>query len=412
MPDFKKDYYEKTFGRPWVIIEGVATGKPSKTFFGLFFKRLFRLMLRTESVIIRERYQIWSMKKNWRAVLFVYIAQNIGKLKFALPFFRWLDYHLTPHYFFNEVFNKYQPALIFATDVQNENDICFVREAKKRKIPVVGMVRSWDNLTIHSILQVIPDQLLVWNDILKNEAIRYSGIPENQIPVVGIPHYDRYLKSQKMPRDEFFKKIGANPDKKLIFYAPIGDMYQYENDTDQLVIEMLAKRDENIFVRFPPNDRVSYLDNFSPPPLMFLNRPGMAYDKKITGNRDVTREDDDMLINGLYWSNLIITGPSTIAIEAALFDKPIIMVNLHRKPKSGLLGIYSYGYDHLGYILRSGGVRKVDEVDDFTNWINRYLTDPSLDKEGRTRIVKEQCGGKSDAKASERVAKEFLEKLK
>ncbi len=411
IPNYKKEYFERTFKGTGLLFEGVAVNEPSKTKLGLFFKRLARFMLPTKTVRLYEKYRMLTLKKSLWYRLFFWICQALGYLTFILPLIRFLDEKYSPHHFFNKLLDKYHPDLVVTTDILNENDVCLMQEAKNRKIPIVAVIRSWDNLTAHSIIRIIPDRLLVWSEILKREASFYGGMSKEKITVVGIPHFDRYTSDSMIPRDEFIKKIGADPRKKLVFFTPIGDLYLRHNDTDRYVLDLLSKMDVNILVRFPAWDKVSNMDGFQPPPHMFFDKPGVIHRPNEIGDRDISRKDNEMLINGIYWSDLVITGPSTIAIEAAFFDKPIVLVNFHQTHKKGLDGIFSYQCNHFKYILKSGGVRLVNTADEFIEWTKRYLENPALDQDGRQRIVEEQFGGLNDHHASVRIVNAIIDEL-
>lgn len=411
IPNYKKEYFERTFKGSGLLFEGVAANEPSKTKLGLFFKRLARFMLPTRTVRLYERYRMWTLKKSPLRRLFFWTCQGLGYIPFILPLIRLLDFKYSPHHFFNELFDKYHPDLVVTTDILNENDVCLMQEAKSRKVPIVAIIRSWDNLTAHSLIRVIPNRLLVWNEILKHEAIFYSGVPKEKIAIVGIPHFDRYTPDLMIPRHEFMRKIAADPHKKLIFFTPIGDLYLRRNDTDRYVLDLLSKMDVNILVRFPAWDKVSNMDGFQPPPHMFFDKPGVTHRPNEIGDRDISRKDNEMLINGIYWSDLVITGPSTIAIEAAFFNKPIVLANFHRTSKNGLDGIFSYQCNHFDYILKSSGVRLVNTADEFLEWVRRYLENSTLDQNGRRRIIEEQFGGLNDHQASFRVVKAIMNEL-
>lgn len=411
VPSYKKEYFEKTFGGGNVIVEGVVQNISSRSKRGLVFKRLAHMMLNTDSIRIYQKYRMF-LGKPFAYRIFFKIAQIFGRSLLLLRCIRFLDFHFTPRGFYDDLFNRYKPNMVFATDVENENDIAFLMEAKRRGIKAIGMVRSWDNLTILSLLRFFPDKLLVWNNVLKEEAIRYNGIPAETVEVVGIPQFDRYLTLEKPTKEEFYKKIGGDPKKKLILFTPVGDLYQKDNDTDRLTLDILKEIGENVIVRFPPGDTVSHLESFIKPETMYFDQPGVVYKADRFGDRDLSQSDNDMLINSLYHADIVVTGPSTIAIEAALFDKPIIMVNIHARQKNELEGLYSYKYNHIIRLLAKGGVRIANTADEFRTLVSEYLQDPAKDREGRYKIITEQCAGAPDGHASKRLAKLLLSELK
>ena len=101
---------------------------------------------------------------------------------------------------------KYNPALIFSADVFNDNDVYLLATAKAQNIKTVGMIRSWDNFNTKGVFRVKPDKLIVHNEILKNQAIKWNGLSESDIFISGVPQYDRYINNKRMDREVFLKK--------------------------------------------------------------------------------------------------------------------------------------------------------------------------------------------------------------
>ena len=69
-----------------------------------------------------------------------------------------------------------------------------------------------------------------------------------------------------------------------------------------------------------------------------------------------------------------------------------------------------YRFTHYVNITRQGAVRVAESPEQLVESIGRYLDDPSLDREGRRRIVLEQCQF-LDGHAADRVAAVVSEEL-
>ena len=54
-------------------------------------------------------------------------------------------------------------------------------------------MRSWDNLTNKGLLRDAPDQVLVWNDLQKREAVELHGVRPERVVVTGAPAYDHWF---------------------------------------------------------------------------------------------------------------------------------------------------------------------------------------------------------------------------
>lgn len=412
VPDYKKEFFTKYFGSNGrILIEGVRVNQASRSFLGLLFKRVFQMILRTGSVAIHFKREILP-QKNYIYKLFFATVHFCGRWKLAVKIVRFLDLKFSPGGFFTASFERHRPNLVFSTDIQNENDIAIMQEARRRKIPIVSMVRSWDNLTYLSLLRLIPETIFVASEIMKHEATTYHLVPEQNVTVVGVPHRDRYRTDPKMDRVEFFEKIGADLGRPLIFFTPIGDLNIPNNFTDRYTLEILASLEMNVIARFPPADVVSNLDGFVKPAHMYFDRPGTQLKERDYGRSELTRQDDNFLANSLYHSNVVVTGPSTIAIDASIFDKPVIMTNFQKiKGKDSLGQVLNYEYDNLGYLLKSGGVRVAKDEHQLRKFISMYLANPESGAAGRKRIVND-LSGPEDALASKRVADILLHLLK
>ena len=95
-----------------------------------------------------------------------------------------------------------------------------VRAAKRLGIPVCFPVRSWDNLTNKGLLREPPDQVLVWNDLQKQEAVELHGVPAESVVVTGAPAYDHWFDWQPgLTREEFGAAAGLDPSRPIVLYA-------------------------------------------------------------------------------------------------------------------------------------------------------------------------------------------------
>lgn len=386
VPDYKKKYFEEALGEWDVRVEGVRSYEFSKSFFGLFFKRLSRAILNTDTVCIRMRYKYEIERRRFVYWFFVLPARFLGRFWLFVRLARFLDYALAPRkgYFF-DVFERWRPDLVVSTDANNENDVALLHDARRAGVRTLAVVRSWDNVTNY-LIRSVPDRLIVGNEIMKQEIAGWHGIAPERVSVCGIPYLDHYLKGPSMSRGELFAFFEFDPAKKLILYGPVADYRVRENDTDPYVIELLAQTGENILVRMPPAVPVT-VNQSRYPPNVFFDQSGRTFFHR--GDSELTLEDDERLIAELSYCDLVVSGPGTLNIDASFFDKPIILVNFHPKPKSFLEGIKEYGYTHIRPILASGGVRMASSTEELFRLIEWYFQDPSRDRAGRQRIVQE-----------------------
>ncbi|MBI4992211.1 MAG: CDP-glycerol glycerophosphotransferase family protein [Candidatus Harrisonbacteria bacterium] len=403
VPQKKKDFFEEEFREFEVVVESIDTKLQWQD---KFLRYLFLTALKTRTLDIKRETE---MKGSGKWLKVIIRNSSIGR-----KMLRWLNAILTPRNTFKDSFQKYNPDLVFSTDAQNEIDVRLLLDAKRNGVSTIGMVRSWDNLTAKGVIRVIPDLLAVHNEILKEEAITLHGIPEERIKIIGIPHYDRYFQGSHSSREEFMKRIGANPQKKLILFAPTGDRYIGENTVDKEVLEILDKNigeEYQILVRFPPADTVSGLDGRENNSRFIFDRPSRRF--KVLKNTELTKEEDAHLVDSIYWSDLIIAGPSTLCVDAAVFNKPIVLVGFdgyEKRPYYQGIRRY-YDYNHFDPILKSGGVKLAENAEALAKSVKAYLQNPFLDEQGRRAIVRQECWN-TDGKATERLANSLISALK
>ncbi len=417
VPNAKVDFFKREFQNDTVEIIPIE-GKP-KGYFSFFFKRLARAMfgVRMDFITAFRTSESSRLKRFIKEALFFYPAEFLGKFKVMRSLLRFSDFYFARDERFKKLLLDLKPDLVFSTDIQNENDVALLKEASRLHIKMVGMVRSWDNLTIHGLLRFLPSTLLVSSEILKSQAVSYNDIKASRVAVVGVPHYDIYKKGPTKSRDDFFCSINANPSKPLLFYAPFGDMYIRDNDVDQFVLESLTELDASIIVRLPPTDIVS-LGDFKSPPNMFFYRPGINVGSNPlappdVGRQEISKADDDHLINSLYYADVVICGPSTIIIDSAFFNKPIVAVGFDgpkkRTYKDGVKQYYDYEY--IRPVMECGGLQFALDRQQMQNAIVAYLQNSKKDEDGRSKIIELECY-KSDGNSSRRVVESLTSMLK
>lgn len=401
-PEKKKDFFAAEFGRE-IKVESVALEVSRRD-----------LLLRYLSLSALDTMTLRLKRKTEMAASGQWLVRAIGNRQWARKVLRFCSARFTPRGLFADLFGRYQPATVFVTDMQNEFDVRLMHEAQDRGIIVIGMVRSWDNLTSKGLLRVVPDILVVHSKIEKDEAITLHGIPEARIRVVGIPHYDRYVLELRTPYEEFCNRIGADPAKRLVLLAPTGDRYIKNNTVDAAILRLLdhlLPASHQILVRLPPTDRVAGLDGHTNEGRIIFDRPAKRF--HTPKNAELSAADDRHLADSLYWSDLLVAGPSTIAVDAAFFDKPVVLIGFDGdevRPYLDSIRRY-YEYDHFQSVLRSGGVRLAKTKEDLATELNAYLTRPERDREGRRRMITEECFA-ADGKSTERLAEAIMEEMR
>lgn len=407
VPAGKADYFAKEFGGPRVLVFGTTLGGGTRSRRDRAFESMAWAMLGSGFTRIMYRARL-QRQGRWFQYLFFYLPLRIlGRSRLFLAFFRKIDFHVSPANRFAAAFDTHRPDLIFAADIKDKYDVELIHAARRRNVPVVGMVRSWDNLTKFGLVRAIPDVLFLWNELMQKEAVRYHGIRPDVIRVVGIPHYDAYISARRLSREDFCRSIGADPRKPILFFSPLGAPRLAAMHADRGVLNILSEFDAMVVVRMPPTNPVDLGQVL--PPNVIVDEPGVLFERRAKIiDRVLTAADDRRLIAELASSDVVVCGPTTIAVDAAVLDRPTILFNFHSGPGPLLDETYeSYDSDHMRYVLERGAARLVHSTEELRSWIRRYLAEPSLDRAGRHTLAQDQAW-RLDGHSSQRVVREIL----
>ncbi len=401
----KAEYYKKEFSNFNVVYEVIKPYRLS----GLnkFFSNLSFRFLNTDTVKLKRRMAL-DVDKKYISYCFDYILNKI----IARPFFRriarYLDYCFAKSYFFYEYFEKYKPSAVFLAHLFDDLEINFLKEARYRGVKSIGFINSWDKLTARNVIRILPDKLLVFNNIVKKEAIDYADMKEKDIEVVGIPQYDQYVKNNHTNREGFCLEFGLDINKRTIVYAPNG---KYSSTSDGSMIDFLyslvnngAISNAQLLVRFQPNDFVD-MEEIKKRPWLVYDVPGIRFSKERGVDWDMDGNDLRRLSDTLKNTDLFICYTSSLSIDAAVFNKPVINIDFDLEKQEGFLGSprQYYRMTHYKNAINTGGVKVVKNKEGIIFWINSYLDNPELDSAGRKRLVEEQCW-KIDGKSGKRIA--------
>lgn len=411
--------YQNEFGSNKVQV--VAGPMPKLNLFELASWFLVRHTIHTNNVLrkmaeIRDRSTGFRQGKYTVAWLTFYAS----KWRPFNSLIRRLTYLVFQDQLFAPVMNSCKPDLVFMPTNFGNNDIRLLKYCKKHQVPVVGMIKSWDNILGKDPFLIAPDQLIVHSETVKSLVTDLHQYEESKIYVTGIPQYDVYADEQfPDTKENFFKELGLDPNKRLIVYAAMGSwivMYEKEiiAELAEIVGQGVLNHDSQLLVRLHPayKSEDELLKNI---PNITIDRPGNSNFDSNPWRADFEFEakDTKRLVNTLIHADVCINSGSTMTIDAAALGCPVININydavdeevpFERSAKRLLVK------EHYLPILESGGVSVVDSKQELVNSINAYYADREKDAAGRSRIVRENCY-KIDGQSGYRIAKVILDYL-
>jgi CDP-glycerol glycerophosphotransferase (TagB/SpsB family) len=161
-----------------------------------------------------------------------------------------------------------------------------------------------------------------------------------------------------------------------------------------------------ILVRLHPRDDRAKYAPFEGAPGIIIEKPFRDTVRAGDGLAvDVTAESQQHLADTLAHSDVIVNVASTIAVEAAIFDTPVVNVAFdgEREQDFARSARRYYRFTHYANITRHNAVRVAWSPDELITHVRSYLDDPAQDRAGRAQVVREQCQF-TDGRAAERVA--------
>lgn len=420
--DFDKlSYYKEHFADKNILVEEIPS---AMTRFEYYMYHLSWNTLPTKSARVK-RHDLYLVHKNRLRYFAESLVGLMGKFSIWRNIIRAL-YYWIPDNYCEELFEKYKPELVFAVNMFSAEDCRILRLARKRGIKTLTMAKSWDVPTTRGFTRVKADRILVFNEINKKEIIEIGDYSPEKVFVVGFPQFDVYSKNETyVSKEEFFKHIRADSDKRLILFAVPGD---FKNPFSHEIMEDLNEAIETgkiknvqVLARFHPKypskgEELKGLKNF------IMDRPGTYFSNKMEGALDApqssafqwtyTDKDIKHLANSIKHSDLVINTESTMTLDAVAHDKPIVLIGFDGRQRLEYSRsiIRNYSREHLKEVLETGGAKLAKSNNDLVHYINSYLENPHTDEKGR-ELMRKRLLYKLDGQSSKRIAMNIINML-
>lgn len=416
-PQDKVELYMKEFGSPSVDIVGVPKSSVS-TFFDRVLVFLSRNCFWSETLATLQHTRFLAAGNRFSFVFKRALMIIFGRSALAHRLIRLLASLRKAAPVFLKKISEISPDLLFATDVMDDFDLHAIAAARSQGIPVAGMVRSWDNLT-NGLMQSIPDVLLVWSNYISWRARTVQHIPESIIRIVGVPQYDAFFRKEGiLPRQEFLSGLGINPESRIILFAAAGAFFMpYEWETPLIIQRAIddGRLPKNcvIVARKHPNFEVPD-EVVTREKKIIIDRPISYYTQGSMGQWEIGKIDIYHFANLMTHADVVVTGGSSITMDAALFDRPVINVAFDGYHKD--VPYYSSGrriyeqHTHYMALMKTHAMKIVWDEKELVLWIEKYLRDPSIHREERARLRKEFITHEDD-KSAWRVARAIMDNL-
>ena len=367
----------------------------------------------TESVRIRHAEARAKKTVRWTTLKYGFTRVIAPSMARSASRFQLTD-RLVSHPDADALFAAHRPVLYVASNPGLiAPEIPLLRTAVRRGVRSMALDPSWDNFTNKLMPVRRVDRLVVWNDLMKRQAIDIHGYDLAQIRVAGSPQWDLYFRGHTCAsREAFFRRIGADPARKLVTLTTTPRIiYAHHDHVLRVLIEAMNSKawpdPVQVLVRLHPRDDVEPYTAFKGIPHLMIEKPfrPAAVPSGDGLTVDFTEDNRRHLADTLRHSDVIINVASTISIEAAIFDTPIVNVAFDGNEPLPFIQSAAryYRFTHYQNITNRQAVRVAETPAQLVEHVRSYLADPSLDRAGRREVVAEQCQF-TDGRSAERVA--------
>jgi hypothetical protein len=311
------------------------------------------------------------------------------------------------------LFDRHQPImLVTSSPGLILSEVPLLRTAVRRNVWAMAIDPSWDNFTNKLLPVRRVNRLVVWNQLMKQQAVDLHGYQPDEIRLAGVPQWDRYFREGvTISREAYCARVGADPGRALLTLTTTPrELYAHHDHVLRVMLQALATnrfvKPAQVLVRLHPRDERVHYAEFERTAGVIVEKPFRETVRAADGLAvDVTADSQQHLADTLHHSDVIINVASTIAIEAAIFDTPVVNISFDGETPSEFARSARryYRFTHYTNVTRQHAVRVAETPAALIDHINTYLANPAADADGRGRVVADQCEF-LDGRSAERVA--------
>jgi hypothetical protein len=390
-------------------------------------KSLRRFVVTTETTDLRLREEIELIVYNkslWKISAYIFYTIMLRQVPAMGEFLLWSERMLYKTKVHSEVISQQNITCVLTPGMGNyrfEYSGQFALEAQSLGLPVFSAITNYDNVVNMGFRGFNPSCLAVWSQQMADDVMHLHRVPANKIEITGPIQYDRFKQPLPLSREAFLKSIGLDPSRKTILVAGGINITRYfeiysifvENGSN------LFSTPYNLIIRPYPHEALlqspgwKILRKLFKEKQIYLSVPEPV-DKNEKQTQELSQdlffeEAHDELSYLLPYSDVMVNYFSTIALEAAICDLPVIHVGYD---------LYTYGHrfnlttsfqqrqTHNKRKLRIAASRVAKNESDLIRYVTMYLENRALDSEARKEYAVSECGeldGKSGVRLIEMI---------
>jgi hypothetical protein len=292
---------------------------------------------------------------------------------------------------------KHKPTVVFCTHQRASNGVAPMLAAKDVGIKTVCFIHSWDNIP-KGVQLIKADTYFVWSAYMKDEMLaHYPFINPDTIKITGTPQFIPYFKEEyRLSREAFLSQFKIPVDKKYILFSG-NDKTTSPNDPVFLkdlceaVLQLNSKKDTyRILFRPNPIDRNEGFNavlNSYKEIVTELEPKWFGSDVFLWNKGGPSKKDVALLVNTILHSELIVNMGSTMALDAALLNKPACYINYDVESTYDWTVKRIYRFIHFKMIKEINPVFWIHSRKDMLSVLKDALENPHKTAKGRKKWI-------------------------
>ena len=420
--DETKEKIAQRFARPGLIFEGLrlreankfaTTHQPRIQWLLAYLRRVGGSWRINTEAMDSHIWEVW-VENGWKFRLGIWIpaALTILMLRtfaFARNFLVRMQNRLIPSpNLYADLFASQKPDLLIASTAGWRLDRYLLREATLHNVPSMAAIVGWDNPSSYAIRGARMDYATCWSQLQKDELVYGSDWDPARVHIGGIPSYDGYFRKQwQLSKADYFKLHHLDPHRKLISYAcsfvHFAPNYPNVEALAKLVSSDALVEPSQLLIRLHPS-------HFQDKPRIFAEERERIFAlEKQYPNVHVVKpvalggslgyyggEDMDEKSSMMAHSDVLVTVYSTMVVETAVHDTPIVAAVIDTPRGWNKKGKFSLSLKEIGNWpthkrFRDAKAGRVAQNEiELCEILNLYLKNPALDSAERRKFIEDE----------------------
>lgn len=364
------------------------------------------------------RFNTIASFKGFNARLRQTFALRKAYLREGLPMsllfgFPWPQNKIIYRFLFNVYYRRWQgfgpvenlvadfkPDLMVLSMIQTHMVTPYVLAAIRCNVQILGVNGSWDQPTTKGPLCPRISRIVVQNELVHDELVRYHGIDADRIAIIGWLQMDSFVRKTIPSREEVCLYFGfPSTSRYVVFAANAPRLGPHEPEVFR---NLVAQRDAGAL----PRD-VVLVCRCHPQDRQWKDRWGWANELEGVVVEAPDLGPLDHLAGVIRHASVVLASAGSINLDAVALDTPTIAIAWEDKRLPYWdRPARAYELEHLADLRESGGMAFASDMKSLIEACIRYLEKPETDALGR-KYLQDKFLYRLDGMAASRLSEEI-----